>query len=401
VVNATAREATPRRRVLILHPHLAPAGGSEAVAAWMIQALKDSWDVAIHTWAPPDFDAINRWYGTSIRSSEVEVHVVPRAARRIVDIAPTWLGLLRYAILIRAVRRGGPSADAFISAENEAALGWPIIQYVHYPRFLRPRPKADLRWYHGIPGVANAYYWMCDLIVGPPADDMARSVTLVNSAWTAERMRAAYPSADITVVHPPVASDFPEIDWDRREQGFVCMGRLAEEKEAGTVIDILSAVRRVVPGIRLHFAGGRTTAAAFRRLLRLVKPHRSWIEIHEALSRTALSSLVAGQRYGIHGMPEEHFGIGPAEMVRAGCVVFLPAGGGQVEIVGGEPRLLYRTRDEAVEKIVRVLTDPGEQTRLRSELARHATAFSTERFVTSMREIADRFYAESRAGTGR
>ena len=50
-------------------------------------------------------------------------------------------------------------------------------------------------------------------------------------------------------------------------------------------------------------------------------------------------------------MREEHFGMAPAEMARAGCIVWVPRGGGQMEIVGREPALMYESDDEAVEKI--------------------------------------------------
>ena len=61
---------------------------------------------------------------------------------------------------------------------------------------------------------------------------------------------------------------------------------------------------------------------------------------------------MATHRYGIHGMREEHFGMAPAEMARAGCIVWVPRGGGQMEIVGREPVLMYDSEDDAVEKIV-------------------------------------------------
>jgi glycosyltransferase involved in cell wall biosynthesis len=384
------RGASPRRRVLILHPNLQPIGGSEAVATWMIQALKSSWDVTVLTWARPDFDALNRWYGTSIQSSEVDVHVVPRAARRVVDAAPLWLGLLRYALTVRTARRVAHRYDAVICAENEAALGRTILQYIHYPRFLTPRPQSDMHAHHRVPGLLRAYYAICGRIAPCPADEVAQNVTLANSAWTAEQMRAAYPSANIAVVHPPVATEFPNVAWDRRENGFVCIGRFAHDKEAAKVIRILGAVRRVVPDVHLHFAGGRAGLSAFRRLARLTRPHRSWIEIHENLSREELAALAATHRYGIHGKADEHFGIGPAELVHAGCVVFLPNGGGQVEIAGHDARVLYRDAGDAVAKIVHVLTEPREQMSLRTHLADVGLTFSAERFMQSIQEAVAR-----------
>ncbi len=49
----------------------------------------------------------------------------------------------------------------------------------------------------------------------------------------------------------------------------------------------------------------------------------------------------------------------PAELARAGCIVWVPRGGGQMEIVGDEPALMYDSEDDAVAKIVRTLEDPG------------------------------------------
>jgi glycosyltransferase involved in cell wall biosynthesis len=100
---------------------------------------------------------------------------------------------------------------------------------------------------------------------------------------------------------------------------------------------------------------------------------------------------MAGHRYGIHGMREEHFGMAPAEMVRAGCIVWVPGGGGQVEIVGDEPRLLYASEDDAVEKIARTLADPAEEDRLRDRLDRRALRFTTAHFVDQVRRIVAEF----------
>jgi hypothetical protein len=73
-----------------------------------------------------------------------------------------------------------------------------------------------------------------------------------------------------------------------------------------------------------------------------------------------------------------------AEMVRAGCVVWVPDGGGQVEIVA-EPRLTYGSVDDAVTKILRTLRDPAEQAALRVHLATRWPLLSTEHFMREIR----------------
>ena len=99
---------------------------------------------------------------------------------------------------------------------------------------------------------------------------------------------------------------------------------------------------------------------------------------------------MATHRYGIHGMREEHFGMAPAELARAGCIVWVPQGGGQMEIVGHEPALMFSTDSEAVEKIVATLGDPGRAARLRVALTA-TDRFSTSHFVEQVQDIVANF----------
>ena len=75
---------------------------------------------------------------------------------------------------------------------------------------------------------------------------------------------------------------------------------------------------------------------------------------------------LTGCRYGIHGREGEAFGIGVAEMVKAGCITFAPAEGGPAEILAHQA-LLYENDADAVEKISAVLSHDV----LREELIWH------------------------------
>src|SRR5258705_14024388 len=110
------------------------------------------------------------------------------------------------------------------------------------------------------------------------------------------------------------------------------------------------------------------------------------MSLHEDVRRAELAALVARHRYGIHGMSEEHFGMAVAEMVRAGCVVFVPRGGGQGEIVEGDERLLYSGREEAAAKIAQTMSDEGRQTTPRKVFAGRKPLFTTQSFMASRRE---------------
>ena len=369
-------------RILFAQPSLQPPGGGNAVAAWMVQALKDAHDVTLLTWSPLDLTGVNRFYGTTLRPGDVRPLRVPGWQRALPDALPLSLQLLRTALLLRETRRRSAEHDLVVSANNESDFGRPGVQYVEYPWNTFAPPPARLRWYQA-PLLVRAYVGLCRYLSGFSIDGMRRNVTLVNSDWSRRVFLERYGVAARTV-YPPVPVPGPGRPWEAREPGFVCIGRIAPVKELDRVLDIVAAVRREMPAVRLHLVG---TAEDRRYHARIAQRARGeGAALHENLSREALLALLAGQRYGIHGMREEHFGMAPAEMVAAGCIVWVPDSGGQVEIVG-EARLTYTSVDDAVAKILRVLREPDEQAALRAHLAAMAPRFSTERFIGEVREV--------------
>ena len=377
-----------RRRVLVAQRSLQPPGGGHAIAAWMVEALKDAHQVTVCTQEPVDFEAVNRFYGTAIHPREVAVVRAPSALARMLEPVPLPLALLKTALFQRRLPSLCGPHDVLISSSNEVDFGRPGIQYIHYPWNLRPRP--DRRWYHlGV--LLHLYYRLSDGLARFSADGARLNLTLVNSDWTGALVRRRY-GVEARTVYPPVTAAPAALPWAARQDGFVCIGRLVPDKQVERVIDIVARVREAAPGVRLHVVGTFDAHPLYgRRIRRLVRTHATWITFHEGLPRGELLRLLGSQRYGIHGMPREHFGIAAAEMVSAGAIVFVPADGGQVEIVGGDERLLYRTPEEAVARILRVLGDPAEQVRLRTALAARRDLFSSERFMQAIGEIVAAF----------
>jgi glycosyltransferase involved in cell wall biosynthesis len=353
----------------------------------MVHALQDDYDIALAMWEAPDFDRVNAAYGTAIRGSAIEVYTVTRPVTAAVDALPVRAALLKWSALVRLARQVGGANDVFVSADNEMDFGRRGLQYVHYPRQLRPRPVEDLRWYHRAPGLLDLYYAFCDRLMSFSLAGVQQNITLANSDWTAVRLRTLNPHLSISVVPPPVAGGFPDVPWEQRADGFVSIGRFSIEKELDKVVAIVAEVRRTAPQVRLHLVGGRDSRWYYRRVKQLAERHRDWIDVHENVSREELRRLITANRYGIHGMREEHFGIAPAEMVNGGCIVFVPNGGGQVEIVDRDPRLVYDAPADAVSNILHVLNDAGEQAALRTRLAERRERFSVARFCTSIRQL--------------
>jgi glycosyltransferase involved in cell wall biosynthesis len=373
-------------RILFVQPSLHPPGGGNAVGAWMLEALKDEHEVTALTWRAPDPAAMDRFFGTRLLRAAIRWEVMDGPARRALDRSPIGLGFLKDDVLLRRARAMAGAYDLLVTANNEADLGGRGIQYVHYPRFDPERPQVDLRWYNRWRPAVAAYRSLSAAATGASRERMRRNVTLVNSDWTGGRMRRIHSIETITL-HPPVAGAFPDVPWDARADGFCCVGRLAPEKRIERILHVLADVRRRGRDVRLHVIGAPDDLAYVRFVRARVAEHSEWATLHEDLPREALVRLLAANRYGIHAMEEEHFGMAVAEMARAGCIPFMPRGGGQVEIVGGDERFLYTGQADAVEKIVATLGDADGQRAMRAYLAPRAREFTTDVFVKRMREI--------------
>ncbi|HTM08706.1 MAG TPA: glycosyltransferase [Verrucomicrobiae bacterium] len=389
---ALNRAMTSKKTVLLIQPSLDPPGGASGVAAWVIEALRAEYNLSILSWTAVHVDATNRYFGTSLRDSDFSVLLPFPVLRWLIDSLPVPLTLLKMQLLVRRARLIRRRYDLLISTSNEADLGCPSIQYVHFPAAFLPRPKADLRWYHGWTRALDGYRRLCRSISEHSTSRVKNNLTLVNSNWTGDRVREWH-GIDSMIVYPPIAGEFAAVPWPERENGFVCIGRFSPEKEFDKVIEIVASLRARGHDTHLHLIGGTDARSSYyhAHIVRRVAENPSWLFLHQDLSRAELVDLIARHRYGIHGMSEEHFGMAVAEMVRGGCIVFVPRGGGQVEIVGGEERLLYVTPQEAVEKIAATLNNSFLQLSLREMLQKQSLLFSTDRFAAQMRALVGDF----------
>ncbi|MBT5872093.1 MAG: glycosyltransferase family 4 protein [Candidatus Latescibacteria bacterium] len=388
---------TLRKRILFIQPNVRPPGGAEALAAWMIEALKDEYDLTLLTWTPVDLTVLNRFYGTSLGPSEFEICFVPSMIRHIVNLIPDRWAMQRNAVLMRWCKSIRNRYDLLLSASNEIDFGGPGIQYIHYP-YQELNWSREPRHQRGMARLISFIKtrirpWR--IISGFSFDRMLKNKTLANSEWTRGVIREVY-GLDATTVYPPVPGCFPEVPWEKKEIGFVCIGRLATDKRFEELIDILMEVRTTVPEIHLHIIGSSVEydRDCYERVRKKVEENEQWVFLHEDVSREKLTDLVCRHRYGIHGLINEHFGIAVAEMMRGGCIVFAPDSGGQVEILGNEERLLYHTAEDAARKIVHVLSQPEVETEIRDQLELRKDLYTVDQFTQRIREVVGEFLAD-------
>ena len=385
-----------KKRILFIEPEINPPGGAQCMAAWALQGLQDKYIVDLLTWNEVDFDEVNRFYGTRLDKDRFKKIWMPAWVRGLVSLDPDPWSFQRLAILTRIAKLKRAKYDLLISFSDEVEFGDPVIQYIHFPWmsriYRREKYLSSLTGWKGRLQFVLHRYRPWRIISGFSFERMLNNITLVNSDWTGNRVRQEY-SVEPIVVYPPVPGEFPPVPWSERENGFVCIGRISGEKKYEVIISILSRVRARGHAIHLHIVGkisGQSDADIYYQKIReLVRQNADWIFFEENISRNELTRLIANHRYGIHGMQDEHFGIAVAELVRGGCVVFVPNDGGQVEIVGKNERLCYNSPEDAVVKVAQVLEDADTQYELHTRLAERAEQLSTEQFHNKLNKIVE------------
>lgn len=383
------------KRVLVVNPKVAPPGGGECVAAWAIQALRERYAVSVLAFEPPDVEALNEYYGTSLQPGDFSYLAPRHLGHRLARLLPLRLVLLHEALLQGEARRVMREArpDLAIGFYSEMDVGIRAIQYVHFPTFFEPRSDAD-RWFHWGPFVW--LYRRAALALGRVSRDRARrNLALVNSAFTAQSYAVAHGVKPV-ILYPPVPPVGTPRPWKAREDAFVCAGRISPEKRIEAVIGTLAEVRRRGHDVRLHVVGAGVDPDYARALDPLYARHRDWVRVEGPMPRSEYARLLTSVRYGIHGMQLEHFGISVAEMQRAGCVVFAPDAGGPTEILDGDPRLLVKSDADAVDKIVRVLEDAALQEELHEKALARSARYSSERFSAELLDHVEAFLAGDR-----
>ncbi len=338
-------------RIAVAHTDLMAKGGGEGVCMTALEALQTDHHVELFTLTRPDFTELNRYFNTDVDPVPVRQARWAASALELIDIP---LYNFRNALLNRHVERHREEFDLIVSTDNELSVDPPTIQYIHTPRFGRLVTSKRV----GEDGfVDHLYDRLSYRIGGFNADQIRSSTLLTNSRWMANVIQDVY---DVRpgVVHPPVDTEgFAPRPWGEREDGFVTVGRLARYKNIAETIRIVDGVREHGHDVHHHVVGP-SYDPAYRRELETMADAREYVSLEGELPREELIELLCAHRYGLHGKRHEHFGMAVAELVAAGAIPFVPDNGGQRDIVDRREELLYRTTDEAVEKIDRVLTDP-------------------------------------------
>jgi glycosyltransferase involved in cell wall biosynthesis len=384
-----------KKKVAILYPAFF-WGGAEQVTAWTLETLCRIYDVTLFTFTRLDIEKLNSIYGTHIQTCDITIEV-PFGITPIPDFLTSRIQLftMRQHLMMRYFKSKKDQYDLPISNYNEMDFGKRGIQFIHAPMFGDGQEKT--RSLLGYPDsmLHQFYRWLMKKISGYSNDRMLHNISFVNSQWSMNLIQTAFPTLEPFVLYPPVFLDRADVPWDERQDGFVCISRISPEKRIEDAIEIVRKVRERGFNVDLHIVSAGTEVDYFQKLSPLFHQFSDWLFVEDSISRSRLAELTASHKYGIHTRVNEQFGLSVAELVRAGCVPFVPSLGGQVEIVGGIPALLFEGVDSAVEKIVAVLGNARLQVELREMLEPQKDKFSITRFQLGLLDQVEKILKES------
>ncbi|MBW4516877.1 MAG: glycosyltransferase [Timaviella obliquedivisa GSE-PSE-MK23-08B] len=362
-------------------------GGAETVALWMLEALKEKYELTLFTVSDIDFERLNAMYGTTLNHQKIRVKsLFPKFSNSITDFLIAnnkQIRMLLFHLSIRHIKARQEDYDLLISAYNAADLGKKTIQYIHWVKVLEGN-------------------WWWEKVSNFSIAQLKKNPSLSNSQLVHETVLKTY-GIDSTVLYPPVVLDIPNKAQMDKENAFICSGRITEAKQPDQVIKILQQVRAQGFDVKLHLTGGGggTYALKYERSIKkLATENADWITLYENLEYADYVNVVTRCKYGIH-YKKEPFGISIAEMVKADVIPFVRSQGGQVEIVGAQNQeLLFGDEAEAIAKIIAVLSSPEKQSTLLESLKAQKQLFSTQRFMAEMTKFVDDYFERDSGLTG-
>jgi len=387
----------PGLKTAVIHPAFKPAGGSEYLAVWLCEALRETGLVTLASNLAVDLGQVDRIFGTSLASGGVKVKYLPPAGIFKNFDALSAYRLSRWAKVSRSLY------DLMISTYNPVDFGQAGIQFLadvsfedELRRRYHPKPAGIKSLLYGRSFLRNAYLGLGRLLAGQSGQGWKRNLTVANSFWTKQVYEERF-GLEAAVIYPPVPECPEARPWPERDNGFVVMSRIVPEKGLESAISIIRAVRSAGYDVHLHILGRADDQNYLAKIDSLCRESGGWAHYEGPRFGEEKARFLAAHKFGLSACRGEAFGISVAEMVKAGMIAWVPAGGGQVEVVDCA-ELVYGSEEEAAALIISVLKDEAKAEAIRNHLARRAELFSTGRFVQEARALVRSFLERSNVG---
>jgi len=354
-------------------------GGSSAVFANVLQALQEGHRLIVITEDNIDIRKVNQYYNTEVE----DVRVINLRYLRYVR----QKGSFRYlgsSVLSRLTDISRKDRDLVINTSSDIKVRGPSITYLHGPYQLNNRKVANRN--HS--GMRKVYFDVCNLIESKEED---QPKYLANSKWTSESTKEML-HEEPEVIYPPVyTSGVDQKNWSDKEERIITVGRVSPEKNTIRNIEIMEEVNKRGYSIDYQIVGplNRSKDKYTNRVIEKAE-EMEFVHIEGKVSRKKLSSMMSQVKYGLHGHDCEHFGIVVAELISHGVIPFIPNKGGQKEIVNDCQKVTYKSKKDAVEKIVNVIRKSDLAKEIKRCFPKVEKKFGVKRFRNEISTVVEK-----------
>ena len=376
-------------KIAVVHTFFDEAGGGERLALEMVRALRElGHRVDLYT-AHVD----ERAWGVLASGLEDPPRPIPLGepllskALRMTGRFVRFRRLYAITRLAGRVKRVTKDYDLVIETQTNVPVFWADASYIHFPAIID---------YLAAQGRAGALRRLYDWAVAREVRGLIDSTKpiMTNSTWTAERVREAYGSPKVYVVHPPVNVNELLPLGGEREKVVLTVSRLTPEKN----LHLIPRIARAVPEAKFYLVGayGPSSLEAMFAIKQEAKGMRNfYFEVD--VPRKRILELMSRASVYLHPPFAEHFGIAIAEAAAAGLVpVVYRDGGGWTDIVSRiDKGLGYTSVEEAAHIIRSLLNDPGRLKELSARAREVAKGFSYERFKKRVGEVIEDITVET------
>lgn len=368
--------------IAVYHPYLDARGGGEAICMRTLEALQNEHELSVYSLNDPDFDVLNDQFNTKVahvekRSFGNRGQAIRHGGELVRRITNRPTRRLQAALSYSYVDR--QNHDLIVSTYNEYGFESPSLLYIDFPNFgpqFESEPES---------AIESIYGTICNVAHRGTKEQVRESTLLANSEWSANIVEKVY-DVRPQVLYPPVdTSGFDPRSWEKREDGFISIGRADPVKRPLKVIDIFERVRQRGHDVHLHWLGAVGDGEYGRKVQRRAAETEA-VTLEGRVPFEDLAEMVSTHKYGLHGRINEHFGIAVAELLAGGTIPFVHDSGGQREIVGWSERVVYQNVQDAVSKIESILEDPDGR-RIRDRLPNAKATFGLERFRRDIRAV--------------
>lgn len=356
------------------------------VGFWILEALKKHYCVYVIKIGKLNWKE-NEWWGTNVKPFELNI-IQPKAFL----LNNTYkFTQLRFSVLARFVKKYASYFDVVLSTYNIMDFGIKGIQFIgdfifleEFKNYIYLYPeKRESGWFYKKSIIRDVYLKLTKKIYNPSYERVWRNQTIANSRWTSNIIKQKY-GIDSKIIYPPIMDNECSVDWEKREDGFICLSKIVPFKQIERAIEIVSGLNKTGLEFHLHIIGPDNDSVYSHKIKTYCLRHKKWCFFEGPVFGKEKQKIMAQHKFGLNCCQNEAFGMAVGEMVKSGMLVWVPNGGGQMEIVG-HPMLVYDDTHDAIKKIMKVLRDVSIRNNLRKHLAVHSAQFSTEKFKKEVR----------------